>query len=128
MLTVFQYNPAPAQYDPTANQYNPTANQYNPTADQYNPNTNQYNSAPDQYNSVTTQYNPFQPWETSNNPFDSHPVSLHLNSSHTVLIQNSSLDSTRTTCQLKAMHMEVCQPQATTADSVQIASHNTSPT
>lgn len=88
VLTVFQYNPAPAQYNPTANQYNPTANQYNPT-------TNQYNSAPDQYSSVTTQYTPF---ETSNNPFDSHPVSLHLNSSLTVLIQNSSLDSTRTTC------------------------------
>ncbi|THV70652.1 hypothetical protein D6D28_05010 [Aureobasidium pullulans] len=68
------YNPAPAQYNPTANQYNPTANQYNPTADQYNPTTNQYNSAPDQYNSVTTQYNPFQPWETSNNRFDSHPL------------------------------------------------------
>ncbi|THY10360.1 hypothetical protein D6D02_06467 [Aureobasidium pullulans] len=64
----------PTQYNPTANQYNPTANQYNPTADQYNPTTNQYNSAPDQYNSVTTQYNPFQPWETSNNPFDSHPL------------------------------------------------------
>ncbi|THZ20994.1 hypothetical protein D6C89_06900 [Aureobasidium pullulans] len=61
------YNPALAQYNPTANQYNPTANQYNPT-------TNQYNSAPDQYNSVTTQYNPFQPHETSNNPFDSHPL------------------------------------------------------
>ncbi|THX46710.1 hypothetical protein D6D08_10252 [Aureobasidium pullulans] len=64
VLTVFQYNPAPAQYNPTANQYNPTANQYNPT-------TNQYNSAPDQYSSVTTQYTPF---ETSNNPFDSHPL------------------------------------------------------
>ncbi|THX06206.1 hypothetical protein D6D13_06684 [Aureobasidium pullulans] len=46
MPTQFSYNPAPAQYNPTANQYN----------------------------SAADQYNPFQPYETSNNPFDSHPL------------------------------------------------------